>query len=165
MKGAKEMFEEVQQQEMESVDYADHARLIEQQADEQFNSIRHCGQCKRNWSSLPVQDEDGDEQYEYCPVCYTDEHLMAYSGGDTFTFCQITGEIVNDRTGHPEKVISVVPPEVPKSPQHFNAQKYEGRKEYHESQSDKALAAYHKAFATGGQAAGERAYWEVLKVQ
>ena len=161
MIGAKELFEE--QREIE--EYADHARLVDQHADAQFHSIRHCSKCKHNWSRLPVQDEEGDEQYEFCPVCNTDEHLTDYSSGDTFTFCPITGQIINDRTGQPDAITSVDPPKVSKSHQHFNPTKYEDRKEYNETIADKALAAYHKAFETGGQEAGEKAYREVFNTQ
>lgn len=157
MTGAKEIYE----QQIDQVQHAEYSHTADLQAEEQFNSIRHCSKCKRNWSSLPVQDEEGDEQYEYCPCCNTDEYLTDYTGGDTFTFSLITGEIINDRTGKPEVVASTPSPEVSKP--HVAYKQYEHRREVFETMDDKALAAYHKAFESGGQSAGEAAYWKVMK--
>lgn len=155
------MFEEDQQQEMESVEYTRQATIM-QQTEEQYSSIRHCSQCKHNWSRLPVKDEEGDEQYEFCPICRTDAHLTDYSGGDTFTFCQITGTIVNDRTGKPESESPGLSPAVAAPRDPFDAERYGAKKEHHEASEDKALAAYYKAFETGGQPAADKAYRQAL---
>lgn len=156
------MFEQGQQQEMQSDEYAHHTAMLRQDEEERYSSIRYCSKCKRNWSKLPVQDEEGDEQYECCPICRTDTYLTDYSGGDTYIFCQITGEIINDRTGKGETLSAGLAPEVDKPRNPFDAEKYEAKKEYNESLEDRALAAYYKVFEIGGHAAAEKAYRQVL---
>lgn len=71
-----------------------------------------CKKCEINWAALWTQDdEEGDEQYEYCPHCKTSAYLAEGKQGEAFTMCHITGEIKSTTTGQvlqklkPKKVL------------------------------------------------------------
>lgn len=162
MKGAKEMFEEYCEIEREQddcfVEFMEH-----QEAEELHSTVRHCAGCNHNWNRLDVSDSEGDEQYEFCPVCRTDEFIGSYSAGEIFSLNPITGEIINVRTGMPETEPVRFIPEVVKPMKPFDPIAYDENNERMESSEDKAIAAYQKAYDAGGQAAGEKAYQKALK--
>lgn len=162
MKGAKEMFEEYCEIEREQDD--NFGEFMEQRESEELHStIRYCAGCSHNWNKLSVSESDGDEEYEYCPVCRTDEFIESYSAGEIFSFNPITGDIVNVRTGMPDTDPVRFIPEVVKPMRPFDPIAYDDDKNRSEKSEDKAIAAYRKAYEAGGQAAGEKAYQKVLK--
>jgi len=55
-----------------------------------------CTQCHTNWAALWSYDE-GDNGYEFCPNCYTDQHLEETREGDQFIACKFTG-VINVKT-------------------------------------------------------------------
>jgi len=105
-----------------------------------------CRGCQTNWSILPMSEGDGDDQYEYCPLCRTDEHLQAGHAVGSFSFSMITGEKIDNITGLPVQAPLPEPPEV-------DLKEAEGR----------ASSAYLKAYKEGGHYAGEKAYYSSLR--
>ena len=74
----------------------------------------YCAACCTNWSSLPTMEgEEGDEWYEYCPVCRTDSFLIEGKDAPTFSFNPLTGEMIDDVTGIPVYLPIDEPPPVP----------------------------------------------------
>jgi hypothetical protein len=109
-------------------------------------SAYFCRGCQTNWSNVPEADGEVGEQYEYCPICRTDEHLEEGREGETFSFNAITGEQVGNSTG------LVVEPELPAPPE-VNLIEAEGR----------ASWAYMRAYKEGGHEAAERAYNRAIR--
>jgi uncharacterized Zn finger protein (UPF0148 family) len=68
--------------------------------------ITYCSKCNTNWARLATYDGDDDEQVDVCPVCKTDSFLGDATGTEACIYCQITGRIVNPRSGH-EKDVAV----------------------------------------------------------
>lgn len=157
MIGAKELFQEMREQEISC-----QPSLQEME----FASSRtYCSNCQRNWSSLPTMEGEGEEEYDYCPQCRSDAHLQEGRPGDSFSIRPLTGELYNDTTGQLATDHQGAPPQVTSDPKPFDKVKYQLRKDRAESLDDRALDAYQKAYETGGKEAGERAYFAELKKQ
>ena len=105
-----------------------------------------CNGCQTNWSSLPLTDVDGNDEYEFCPLCRTDEHLQPGRPGESFSFNMITGEKIDNGTGVAVEVPLPAPPE-------YDLKEAEGR----------ASWAYLKAYKAGGHAAAVKAHGRALK--
>jgi len=106
MQGAKEIYEQVRQAEIDSLS----------PEEIQERQYLYCNGCGHNWQRLSSMETDGDEEYEFCPVCYTDEHLQEAKDGPVHAFNPITGEIFYVATGKIiEPPLRELPP-VPKDP-------------------------------------------------
>lgn len=58
-----------------------------------------CSKCSTTWANLHSQDEEGDEQYEVCPECRTDQFLELSEEEEACIKCPFTGKIIDARTG------------------------------------------------------------------
>lgn len=56
-----------------------------------------CTNCLTNWAATYTQD-DGDESYDYCPLCNTDSYLEEAKDGDSYMMCAVTGKVINATT-------------------------------------------------------------------
>lgn len=72
-----------------------------------------CTLCGTNWSHLCSLEEEGDEEYEFCPLCLTAEHLVEGREGASYSFHPITGEKIDNETGKVVAPPSVPPPPIP----------------------------------------------------
>lgn len=61
--------------------------------------IIHCKKCNINWARLWSDDGDGDEQYEFCPLCKSDIGLEPGTDIISYIMCPVTGQITNVETG------------------------------------------------------------------
>ena len=90
-----------------------------------------------------VDVSDGDEEYEYCPVCGTAEHLQPQKDEPIHSFNPITGEILDAITG---EVIHQELPELPPVPKDNSMPWADLRytKEDQEAREDALLEKYFK---------------------
>lgn len=154
MYGAKEMREDMLQQEAEErAEYA--ARPLQE---EREYKGRHCSRCGTNWARLHTIDEEGDEQYDFCPVCKTDTHLEAAQPGPWFTFCPFTGQKIDVDTGKPGGIEISEPPGVAPYTGGFNPDRYYKRLAERHAIEDKAIDAYLKTYETEGPSAAQEAF-------
>jgi hypothetical protein len=77
--------------------------------------MTYCTRCKICWHALWADfDSTGDESYEYCPQCMTDQHLDYHGAGDGLVKCRITGRIYNPRTDEDYKPATPLPRPTPR---------------------------------------------------
>lgn len=129
---------------------------------EEIPAIAFCQFCQTNWSLLPNSDEDGDEQYEFCPCCKTDEGLELAQPGPSFSFNSITGEKVDNTTGLPVWKKYPDPPPVPRYKSPFIDLTNNKSREEVARAEDLAIEAYREAYVSGGEQAGYAAYKKSL---
>lgn len=61
--------------------------------------ITYCSRCGVNWSALWQQEAEGEEVYEFCPLCKTDLHLEEGNDIHGHIKCPVSGKIYNTFTG------------------------------------------------------------------
>lgn len=112
-----------------------------------------CKGCQTNWKQLwRTEVEEGDEGYEYCPICSSaiDLEHNDEETSPSFIKCRITGRVYDPATGIdmtlPERPIVVGKRfvKVPKA----NVVK---RTPDHEQKEDEEIAAYIAMCAEGGK--------------
>jgi hypothetical protein len=121
----------------------------------------YCNNCKINWASLPSQDDEiGDEQYEYCPTCFTGEHLSAPKAGPKYAYA-INGRIFDIDSGKNLEIKKTIP--VAKPYKKFNPEEWQRKKEEREARENKAIEAYIRTFQKKGKKAAEKIFFEKMK--
>jgi len=70
-----------------------------------------CTKCNINWERLwDQEDHDGEEVYEFCPICKTDTHLVAgKEDKPSYIRCGLTGRVMDAKTGEVIEVKDVRP--------------------------------------------------------
>ena len=64
----------------------------------QYDKV-YCTKCTINWLRLHTQDvEDGDETYEYCPMCKSDMFLTEGKDAPAYICCPITMKKIEVKT-------------------------------------------------------------------
>lgn len=121
----------------------------------------YCTKCQINWSALETQDDqEGDEQYEFCPTCKTDTFLVDGKPGDAF--CIGSTGVINMRTKQP-LCIPVAPlPAKFKDETDFNWDAWERKQYENMMQQERAIAAYHEVYEQDEEEAKKR-YFETFK--
>lgn len=123
----------------------------------------YCSRCRMNWASLWTEDDDNrDESYEFCPICKTDFFLEDPLDGPLYVSKMFDG-IVNVITGE-RYVIPANRVGHYMRERKFDREKWEREKPFKEEHGLYAIDQYQKAFATGGQQAGQAAFSEALKM-
>lgn|SRR5574343_1286410 len=105
----------------------------------------YCTNCQINWSRLHSQDGEGDEQYEYCPICKSDTWLTEGRSEPAFIRSPLDGVIINPVTGEEYRRFQEHPVTVSEIIQ-TNYDAFYDRKQERE---DEALELYHQALAAG----------------
>jgi hypothetical protein len=119
-----------------------------------------CTKCGINWASLESQDdESNNETYEFCPKCKNDMFLEEVKPGQQFIM--ITGNIIDSLTKMPQVIQQHF--STYKEPEPFNREAWKQKQERRQNSVDDAIDAYIKACESGGQAAGEAAYFNTLQ--
>lgn len=62
-------------------------------------TITYCSKCGINWAALHIEDVDGDETYESCPLCKSDMYLGPGTDIVAYIKCPVSGRITNVETG------------------------------------------------------------------
>lgn len=68
-----------------------------------------CNNCGINWARLKTIDE-GQDGYDVCPECYTDNHLEENEDPETFIKCMFTGKVISVQTMKDREGIHHEPP-------------------------------------------------------
>ena len=120
----------------------------------------HCTKCNITWAKLGQYDDDnGDETYEFCPVCKTDMHLKVCDAETGFIMCPLNGEIINVVTREP----LVIQPSRNNSPEEksnpFDFLAWKSKKEAEQKEQDERLSYYHQLYEESGREAAEQYYF------
>ena len=116
-----------------------------------------CTKCGNNWASLHSIDE-GEERYEFCPVCRTDSFLVEGSGKGCYM--DLSNKIISVETGR-ELVKEHEPTAIQeREPYYLIMQRKEREMEQRE---DRALEAYHSLFESDMTAARQAYKKEMSK--
>jgi len=118
--------------------------------------IVHCSKCGINWAALhSIADENGDEEYEFCPVCRTHVYLEDGTDITAYIMCPFTGKITDVDTGA-ELHMNTRPVFVPRKEY---IPKPRETAEERLAREDAAIDAYHAAYHTLGKAAAEQLFF------
>ncbi len=117
-----------------------------------------CSKCGNNWAALHSIDE-GEERYEFCPLCHTDSYLVEGSG-EAFIIT-LDNKIVSAKTGKQLVKESEVIEPVEREPYYLIMQRKEREMQERE---DKALEAYHSLFEKDYTGA-KQAYKQIISKQ
>ncbi|MES3019079.1 MAG: hypothetical protein V4721_14935 [Bacteroidota bacterium] len=117
-----------------------------------------CTKCGNNWAALHSIDE-GEESYEFCPLCRTDSFLVEGTGKG----CYITldNKIIDVATG--KEVMKEFKPTIvqEREPYYLIMQRKEREMQERE---DRAMEAYHSLFESDMTAA-KQAYKQIISKQ
>ncbi|HRQ17734.1 MAG TPA: hypothetical protein PL085_11705 [Agriterribacter sp.] len=117
-----------------------------------------CTNCLTNWASLHSQD-DGEESYEYCPLCHTDNFLEDAQPGTAYIMCHVTGKVINvaTRERREENIPTLSKPK--KST--FNLENWLKQKEEQEKQEYADIIAYQEVYERAGKEEAEQHYFKI----
>lgn len=128
-----------------------------------FNMPFFCTKCGVNWAVLDCQDDEASNStYEVCPKCQNDLDLIEGKEGPTFVMQQFGGQILDALTKKPILHEQAKQNAIAES-RGFDRSAYELKKERQVDKEDAAIDAYIKACESGGQTAGEAAFFSALK--
>ncbi len=118
-----------------------------------------CTNCLTNWASLHSQTE-GDESYDYCPLCNTDSFLEEPKEGDAYMMCAITGKVINVTTG--EQLRESVKPSQP-TPPPFDWDNWKKQKAEQERQEEADIVQYQELYERGDKEQAEQHFYELRR--
>lgn len=72
----------------------------------------YCTNCRINWARLKTLYE-GDEDYNMCPECNTDEYLQESNDPDTYVKSPLNGKVINVKTKKEREAPHYEPPADP----------------------------------------------------
>lgn len=119
-----------------------------------------CTNCNITWAALhSIDDEDGDESVEFCPVCKTDSYLV--EGSAEAFICTLDGKVIAPATGKEKESPQLT---IELQEMHYGWAYMEQRERELAEREDRALNAYHSLCGTDIEAA-KQAYRNELNRQ
>lgn len=121
----------------------------------------YCTKCRTNWAALHSQDDDnGDESYDFCPVCKSDSFLQDFKENEDAFLYSLNGQKVNVKTGRILKNAITLPLISRKtSSLPYNKEDWEKREEAKDIAQEKRINEYIANCEKYGKEEAERIYF------
>lgn len=116
----------------------------------------HCTNCNITWQHLHAQQGEGDEVYEFCPVCKTDMYLQPSTEETGCMQCPFTGDIIKVAT---REKLNMQPAVIVADAKPFDVQAWQKKKNELQAEQDERIAYYQQLYEMQGREVAEEYYY------